>query len=159
MVSERIARYFDDEPLWAGLTYGAHTLACAAAIATIGVYRNENICEHVAALGRVLSDEYRAMADRHPCIGETRNLGLFSAIELVKDRGTREPLVPVLDPKYENHGVVKEIGSYLLERGLTTLLRWNWIFVNPPLTITEDELREGLDIVDGALSIADRSIA
>lgn len=159
MVSDKIARYFDEEPFWAGLTYGAHTLACAAAIATIGVYRDENLVQRAADLGTVLAAEYRAMAERHPSIGETRSVGLFSVIELVKDRTTREPIVPVLDPKYESYGVIKEMGAYLQERGLTTLLRWNWIFVNPPLTITEDQLREGLGIIDDALEIADRSIA
>ena len=141
------------------MLFRSHTLACAAAIATIGVYRGENIPQRAADLGTVLAAEYRAMAERHPSIGETRSLGLFSAIELVKDRKTREPIVPVLDPTYENYGVIKEIGAYLLERGLTTLVRWNWIFVNPPLTITEDQLREGLEIIDGALEIADRAVA
>ena len=159
VVSNAIAAHFDDHPIWFGLTYGAHTLACAAAIATIGVYRDENIPERVTALGNILAEEYEAMSERHPSIGETRNLGLFSVIELVKDKETREPIVPVLDPKYENYGVIKEMGAYVLDRGLSTLMRWNWIFINPPLTISEDQLREGLEIIDGALAIADRAIA
>ena len=158
VVSADIARHFEDEPLWAGLTYGAHTLACAAGVATINVYRDENIPERAAELGQVLAREYAAMAARHPSIGETRSLGLFSAIELVKDRESREPIVPMLDPKYEYHGVMREIGSFLLERGVSTLIRWNSIFVNPPLTIGEDELREGLGAIDEALEIADRAV-
>ena len=159
MVSDEITGHFDEEPFWAGLTYGAHTLACAAAIATIGVYIDEDIPRRAADLGQVLAAEYRSMMERHPSIGETRSIGLFSAIELVKDRQTREPIVPVLDPKYENYGVIKDINAYLLDHGLSTLLRWNWIFVNPPLTITEEQLREGLEIIDGALELADRAIA
>ncbi len=159
VVSNEIAAHFDDHPIWFGLTYGAHTLACAAAIATIGVYRDENIPERVTALGKILAEEYALMSERHPSIGETRNLGLFSVIELVKNKETREPIVPLLDPKYENYGVIKEMGAYVLGRGLSTLMRWNWIFVNPPLTISEDQLREGLEIIDDALAIADRAVA
>ena len=158
VVNDKIAKHFEDETLWMGLTYGAHTLACAAAIATIEVYREEGIPARVTKLGEVLAREYSRMMRKHPSIGETRNIGLFSAIELVKDRQTREPLVPALDPRFENYGPVKEMGAYMLKRGLTTLTRWNWVFVNPPLTITEEQLLEGLDIVDGALEIADRAL-
>ena len=158
VVTDKVAEHFEDETLWMGLTYGAHTLACAAAIATIEVYREEGIPERVTNLGKVLAREYSRMVRKHPSIGETRNIGLFSAIELVKDRQTREPLVPALDPRFENYGPVREMGAYMLKRGLTTLTRWNWVFVNPPLTITEEQLLEGLDIVDGALEIADRAL-
>ena len=118
VVTDEIAQHFEDNPLWAGLTYGAHTLACAAALATIQAYRDEGIPERVAELGETLKDDYAAMAARHPSIGEARSIGLFSALELVRNRDTREPLVPQIDPAFENYGVMKEMFGYMLERGV-----------------------------------------
>ncbi|MDP6719196.1 MAG: aminotransferase class III-fold pyridoxal phosphate-dependent enzyme [Pirellulaceae bacterium] len=158
IVSEEIARHFDGNRLWAGLTYGAHTLACAAALATIQAYRDEGIPERVVELGQILTTEYAAMAERHPSIGEGRSLGLFSALELVKNRETREPIVPQIDPAFEFSGVMRELSTFMLEHGVSTMTRWNWVFINPPLTITEDELRSGLKVLDAALDIADQAI-
>lgn len=159
VVSEEIAYHFEDNPLWAGLTYGAHTLACAAALATIQAYRDEGIPERVVELGETLKAEYAAMAARHPSIGEARSIGLFSALELVRNRETREPLVPQIDPAFESFGVMKDIFAYMLQRGVVTMTRWNWLMVNPPLTITLEELREGLAVVDEALELADQAMA
>ena len=159
VVSDEVAHHFDKHRLWAGLTYGAHTLACAAALATIQAYREEGIPERVVDLGHVLATEYAAMAERHPSIGQPRSLGLFSALALVQNRETREPMVPQIDPTFENSGVMRDLGNFMLEQGVSTLIRWNWIFVNPPLTISEDELRSGLKVLDAALDIADQAIA
>ncbi len=159
VMSEQVARHFDANQFWAGLTYGAHTLACAAALATIQAYRDEGIPERVEAMGEVLRAEFAAMAERHPSIGEARSLGLFSALELVRNRTTREPLVPQIEPAYEFHGVMRRIGAFMLERGVSTMIRWNWIFVNPPLTVSLDELHEGLAVLDEALEIADAEVA
>ena len=109
-------------------------------------------------MGELLKDEYAAMTARHPSIGEARSLGLFSALELVRNRETREPLVPQIDPAFENYGVMKEMFAYMLQRGVVTMTRWNWLMVNPPLTITPEELREGLAVVDEALELADQAM-
>ena len=98
------------------------------------------------------------MAARHPSIGEARSLGLFSVLELVRNRETREPLVPQIDPAFESYGVMRDIGAFMLQRDVITMTRWNWVFVNPPLTITLDELREGLAVVDEALELADQAM-
>ena len=98
------------------------------------------------------------MAERHPSIGEGRSLGLFSALELVKNRETRDPIVPQIDPTFEFSGVMRELSTFMLEHGVSTMTRWNWVFINPPLTITEDELRSGLKVLDAALDIADQAI-
>jgi taurine--2-oxoglutarate transaminase len=158
VVTDEIAHHFEDNPLWAGLTYGAHTLACAAALATIQAYRDEGIPERVVEMGELLKDEYADMSARHPSIGEARSLGLFSALELVRSRETREPLVPQIDPAFENYGVMKEMFAFMLQRGVVTMTRWNWLMVNPPLTITPEELREGLAVVDEALDLADQAM-
>ena len=98
------------------------------------------------------------MAARHPSIGEARSLGLFSVLELVRNRETREPLVPQIDPAFESFGVMKDIFGFSWNADVVTMTRWNWVFVNPPLTITLEELREGLAVVDEALELADQAM-
>ncbi|HEU5088661.1 MAG TPA: aminotransferase class III-fold pyridoxal phosphate-dependent enzyme, partial [Roseiflexaceae bacterium] len=157
MVSEPIAAYFEDNTLYAGLTYNAHPVGCAAAVACINVYREDGLIEQAAQLGKVIKTEFQAMKERHPCIGDARAIGLFSMLELVKDRATREPLTPY-NPRPHELGPMPEFGAYLREQGLFTFVRWNTVFVNPPLCITEEQLREGLAIIDRGLEIVDKAV-
>ena len=94
IVSEKTAKFFDETSIGCGLTYSAHPMGCAAAVATLAEYKNLNIEENVAKVGKVLADIEDGYVDAHPCVGQVRHIGLFSAIELVKDKETREPLVP-----------------------------------------------------------------
>jgi taurine--2-oxoglutarate transaminase len=158
IVSERIAAHFEENPLVAGLTYNAHPVGCAAAVACINVYREDRLIEHAKALGAVLAAELERLKERHPAVGDVRSIGLFSVIELVKNRATREPLVP-FNPRPDQLGPMPAVNAYLREHGLYTMVRWNSVFVNPPLIITEGQLREGLAIIDAALEIADRAVA
>jgi taurine--2-oxoglutarate transaminase len=141
---------------WGGLTNAGHPLACAAAIASLEVYREEGLVENSREMGRRLLDHLRQLEERHLSVGEVRGLGLFAAIELVKDKETREMLVPWAGQ--DTRGVVATLKRALLERGLYTILRWNIIFVAPPLSITEPELQEGLEIIDEVLKIADDTV-
>jgi taurine--2-oxoglutarate transaminase len=145
VISEPIARYFDDTVLLGGLTYGSHPLACAAAVATLQVYEQDRLIENSARLGVVLGQRLEELKKRHPSVGDVRYLGLFSAIELVKDRATKEPQPSA------------PLNTFLREQGLFTFLPSNLIFVTPPLCITEAQLDEGLAIVDRALDIADKA--
>jgi len=145
VVSEPIAQYFDDKMLVGGLTYGSHPLACAAGIATLQVYQEDKLIENSARLGQVLGQRLEEIKARHPSVGDVRYLGLFSAIELVKDRATKEPLPSSV------------VSKFLREQGLFTFLPSNLIFVTPPLCITAAQLDEGLAIIDRALEIADRT--
>ncbi len=145
VVSEPIARYFDDTVLLGGLTYGSHPLACAAAVATLQVYQEDGLIENSARLGAFLGQRLEEIKERHPSVGDVRYLGLFSAIELVKDRATKEPQPSAL------------LNPFLREQGLFTFLPSNLIFVTPPLCITEAQLDEGLAIVDRALDTADKA--
>lgn len=154
MVNEPIAAYFEDHFLSAGLTYHSHAVGCAAAAACIKVYQEDRLIENAATMGVILKAELDAMAQRHPCIGEVRAIGLFSILELVKDRATREPLVPY-NPKPAELGPISRLRAFFMERGLFTLVRWNTVFCNPPLCITEAQLREGLAIIDEGLSLID----
>jgi taurine--2-oxoglutarate transaminase len=157
IVTDEIAQRFEDHPLYAGLTYNSHPVGCAAAVACINVYKEDHLIENAKALGEVLKTELNAMKERHPSVGDARAIGLFSILELVKNRQTREPMTP-FNPKASELGPMAPFGAYLREHGLFTLVRWNTCFVNPPLSITEEQLREGLAIIDAALAITDQAV-
>jgi taurine--2-oxoglutarate transaminase len=148
IVSEPIAAYFDAHVLHTGLTYSAHALACAAGVATIEVYQNENLVERARELGKVLRRGLNDLAEKHPVIGDIRGAGLHHVIELVKNRDTREPLSPFNQPLSEP---MKAAAGQLKQHGLSTLVRWNMIFNTPPLIVTEEQLAEGLAILDRVL--------
>lgn len=157
VVSDKIAAHFEDKVLWLGLTYSAHTLACAAGVATINVYKEDRLIENTRAMAEVLAGEFMRLKDRHPSIGDIRHIGLFAVIELVKDRASKEPLAP-WNAKPSEMGVMAKVGPTLMEHGLYTFVKWNWIFVVPPLCITEEELKEGMAIIDDALKITDEAV-
>jgi taurine--2-oxoglutarate transaminase len=149
-----VASYFDDHVFWGGLTYNSHPLGCAAALATIRAYEEDDMVGNSARLGAVLARQHRRLQERHPCVGAVRSIGLFGAIELVRDRKTLEPLAPFNGTSPE----MQAINRALLDAGLYTFVRWNTIMTNPPLCITEAELDEGFEILDGALEIGDRAL-
>jgi taurine--2-oxoglutarate transaminase len=153
VVTEQIGKFFDDHVLHGGLTYSSHALACAAGVATIEVYRNENLVDRSRELGKVLRRGLTDLAEKHPVIGDIRGTGLHHVIELVKNRETREPMSPFNKPFSDP---MKQTVKTLKENGLTTLVRWNLIFNTPPLIITEEQIQEGLQILDHALSVLDQ---
>lgn len=152
IVSEQIADHFEDKMLYAGLTYSSHPVSCAAASACIDVYKDENLIENTVAMEPVMEREMKGLMERHPSVGEYRGLGLFYVIEVVKNRETREPMTP-------QSGLLNEpmakLAGYLKQRGMSTFVRWNWIFAVPPLCITEEQIKEGMQIIDEALEITD----
>jgi taurine--2-oxoglutarate transaminase len=149
IVSEEIARFFDDKYLYAGLTYSGHALACAAGIATIQVYEEDGLIENAVTVGRYLGGCLEDLKLRHISVGDVRYIGLFSAIELVKSRAAKE-LMPA--------AVMNQVGAYLRQNGLFTFIFHNVLFVVPPLCITVEQLDEGLRIIDQALAIADQVV-
>lgn len=153
-VSKDISDHFDKDMLFCGLTYNAHPLACSTAIATLEVYKQEGLIDRARVLGEGLMKELEAMKSKHPSVGDVRGIGLFTVIELVKDRKTREALVP-WNASGPDLQVNKEVSKRLIEGGVYTFVRWNWIFVVPPLVITEEELKEGLEVIDGVLNYTD----
>jgi len=158
MVTDTIAEYFEDHPLYAGLTYNAHSVGCAAGVACINVYKEDKLIENARAMGEVLKVELNKLKDKHPSIGDVRSIGLFSLAELVKNPATREPLTPY-NPKPDQLGPMPAFNAFLRENGLFTFARWNTFFINPPLSITEEQLREGLAIIDRGLDIVDKAVA
>ena len=150
-ISEPIADWVRDKYFAGGLSYSGHPLACAAGVASIEAIREEGIVENAAKMGEVLGDGLAALADKHESIGEVRGLGLFYGLELVKDRGTREPLVP-FNASGEAFAPMAKIAKAASERGLYLMTHWNVIIVAPPLTITREELDEGLEKLDESLA-------
>jgi taurine--2-oxoglutarate transaminase len=157
VVSEPIAAYLEEHTLWAGLTYSGHPLCCAAGVAAIKVYREEGLIENSKVMGRLLLEELKTLKARHPSVGDVRGIGLFCAIELVKERPTKTPLTPPRQGPYEAGGM-DPIKKALSEGGVHTFIRPNLIAIAPPLCITEQQLREGLQVVDKALDVADSLI-
>jgi taurine--2-oxoglutarate transaminase len=131
--------------LYMGLTYYGHPLSCAAGIATLQVYHDEDLVGNSQRLGKVLAAELGRMKERHAAIGDVRCIGLFSTIELVKDRATGEPM---------DAATMNAIKSRLLADGLTTFVNRNMVFACPPLVINQDELHTGLGIIDRAIAAA-----
>jgi taurine--2-oxoglutarate transaminase len=146
-----IADFFQTRPLPTGLTYGSHPLACAAALATLDVYEQDDLIGNARRLGLVMRELLADLHERHPRVGAVRSIGLFGAVELVKDKRTLEPLAPFNGSSPE----MAALGRQLRENGLYTMVRWNTFFTNPPLCITEAELREGFQIIDRTLSAVD----
>ncbi len=151
-VSKEIAAYFDDNLLSCGLTYSGHPLACAAGVACVNYYEEANILENVNKVGKVLGEKLEEFKEKYKCVGDVRYIGLFSAIELVKDKKTKEPMVPYgKDPD----GIMGKIIGLLKERKFMTYSHENMILIAPPLIITEEQLVEELAKMDEVLKIVD----
>ncbi|MFV0529407.1 MAG: aminotransferase class III-fold pyridoxal phosphate-dependent enzyme [Lachnospiraceae bacterium] len=153
VVSKEIAAYFDDHLLSCGLTYSGHPLACAAGLACIEFYHTSNILEKVAETGALLGELLEALKEKHACVGDVRYIGLFSAIELVKDKDTKEALVPY---GRDTEEVMGKIIGLLKERKFMTYSPENMILIAPPLIITKEQMSEEMQKVDEVLTIVDR---
>ena len=155
VINDEIAATFDNRPYPGGLTYSGHPLACAAAVATMDAMRDERIVENAAHIGEtVLGPGLHELMQRHPCIGEVRGMGVFWAIELVLDRASKEPLGPVNGP----NPLITELVDACKQRGLLPFSNANRIHVVPPCTVSAEEARAGLEILDQALTVADARI-
>ena len=156
IMSAAISATFANRPYPGGLTYSGHPLACAAAVACIGIYRDEDLIARARRLGdEVIAPALRAMQEKHPSVGDVRGLGMFWAIELVRDRNTREPLVP-FNASGAADAPMAEFAAACKRQGLWPFVVSNRLHVVPPLVIDEPLLRDGLAIIDEALHVADR---
>ncbi len=154
-INDRIANFFGKRAYPGGLTYSGHPMAAAAAVATITAMTDEQMIEHAAHLGtEILGPRLQDMAARHPSIGEVRGRGVMWAIELVRDRDTKEPLAPYGGTS----PAMTELVGYLKGRGVLPFTNFNRVHVVPPCNIDESDLNEGLDILDDALNVADRHV-
>jgi taurine--2-oxoglutarate transaminase len=149
-----LAERFRERAFSSGLTYSAHPLACATAIAAIGVLEEDKLIPRAKQMGVVMKSLLEDLAARHPCVGAVRSIGLFGNVELVRNRTSREPLAPFGGSSTE----MAALGKFFRANGLFTFIRWNSFFTNPPLTIAETEMREGFAIIDRGLAEVDRAI-
>jgi taurine--2-oxoglutarate transaminase len=150
-----IAEHFQKNMFYGGLTYNSHPLACAAALATISVYEEDKLIDNARRMGELMRSLMEDLQARHPSVGATRNIGLFGIFELIRNRETREPLAPFNSTAPE----MQALSKFFREQGLYTFLRWNTFFTNPPLCITEAELREAFSIIDRGLEITDQAVS
>jgi taurine--2-oxoglutarate transaminase len=152
IIKDAIAHTFDERVYPGGLTYSGHPLACAAAVATINLMRDEGIVENAARIGReVLGPGLADLAARHPSIGEARGLGVFWALDLVKNRTTKEPLAPYGGTS----PAMNELVAACKARGLLPFTNYHRLHVVPPCTVSDADAKEGLAMLDEALSVAD----
>ena len=149
-----IAEFFDSKMYFGGLTYSSHPVSLAAALATIEVYEEDGLIGNAARLGPVMRRHHEALAAKHPSVGAYRNIGLFGILDLVR---SREPFTP-LTPFNGTSDEMKAIAKYLRDHHLYTMIANNSIHTNPPLCITEEQLGEAFEIIDGALGIADQAV-
>jgi taurine--2-oxoglutarate transaminase len=154
VVSEKLRPWLDEHEFASGLTACGHPLACAAGVATIETMRDERLVENAAAMGEHLGDGLRELADDHPSVGEVRGLGLLWGLELVRDRETREPLVPY-GAKGEAAAPVAALRRAALDRGLHLYPHGSMLLVAPPLVVGREEVETGLGLLDGVLAVAD----
>ncbi len=155
IIGRAVADSFRTRPFPGGLTYSGHVLACASAVASIEIFKEEGIVEHARMLGTdVIGPGLRALQDRHPSVGDVRGLGVFWAIELVRDRATREPLVPYNASGPANEPMAR-FAAACKQRGLWPFVHFNRTHVAPPCTASVEEVRQGLAILDEALAVAD----
>jgi taurine---2-oxoglutarate transaminase len=149
-----IADQFKDKVFYGGLTYNSHPLACAAALASIQVYEDDKLIENARTMGRLMSDLMTDLELRHPSVGAARSIGLFGLIEIVRDRSKKTPMAPFNGTSEEMQALAK----FFRQEGLYTFVRWHTFFTNPPLCITEPELRDAFAIIDRGLEITDKAV-
>jgi taurine--2-oxoglutarate transaminase len=137
-----------------GLTYSAHAVACAAGVEVLNIYEDENLLENAREMGKYVDQQVAELAKKHPSIGDFRNTGLLGCIELVKNRQTKEPMAP-FNAKPNEMAIMNQVAAKIKDLGMYTFVRWNYIFVAPPLCVTKEQIDEGLAIISEAISIAD----
>jgi taurine--2-oxoglutarate transaminase len=149
-----IAQHFQDKVFYGGLTYNSHPMGCAAALATIRVYEEDGLIDNAKKIGAIMNQLGKEMQAKHPSVGDYRSIGLFGIFELIRNRKTKQPMAPFNGASEE----MAALGKFFREQGLYTLVRWNTFFTNPPLCITEQQLREAFTIIDRGLEITDKAV-
>ncbi len=158
IIKEELINKFNDKPLPLGLTYSGHAVACAAAVEVLKIYEDENLISNAASMGNYMKQQVEKLKEKHPSIGDYRTTGLLGCIELVKNRKTKEPMAP-WNATADEMVVMNKVNAKLLELGLFTFVRWNYIFTAPPLCINKDEMDEALEIVSKAIAVADEFVS
>ncbi len=157
MVTDQIASKYDNAMLPLGLTYSAHPVCCAAALETLKICEDEKLIDNTVAMGKYVDEQVELLKQKHPSIGDWRNTGLLGCLELVKNRESKEPMAPY-NAKPDEMAVMNKVAAKIKELGMYTFVRWNYVFIAPPLCVTKEQIDEGLSIISQALTIADQSV-
>ena len=153
-MNQRVAEHFEKNVFYGGLTYSAHPMSLAAGVANLRVLKEDRLVEHAQAMGRVLAELLEDMKAEHKSVGDVRSIGLFGCLELVKDRRTKEPMAP-----YTGGGAeMTKLGAFLKEKGIYAFTWRNLLHTNPPLIVTEAQLREVFEVINEALTITDEAV-
>jgi taurine--2-oxoglutarate transaminase len=159
IVTPEIADYFEDNMLCHGHTYAGHPVACAAGVAAIETYKQENLIERASETGAYLGRRLEELAESHPSVGDTRGVGLFRGIELTKREGERVPFGHRSDKVSKGTTVVDDVAARAADNGVYVANMINTLIVAPPLTIGEDDIDEAVRALDDALTVADAAMA
>jgi taurine---2-oxoglutarate transaminase len=157
MVSDKISSKYDDMVLPIGLTYSAHPVSCAAALETLKIYEDDHLIANAVVMGNYIDSKVEELKKKHASIGDWRNKGLLGCLELVKNRITKEPMAP-FNAKPDEMIIMNKVAAKIRELGMYTFIRWNYVFIAPPLCISKAEVDEGLAIISEAIKIADEYI-
>jgi taurine---2-oxoglutarate transaminase len=153
-ISDKVADFFNDKVFYGGLTYSAHPMSLAAAVAVMKVMKSDDIVGNSKRVGKVMASLLDDLKAEHPSVGDVRSIGLFGCVELVKNRQTKEPMGPYVGASPE----MVKLGAYLKDKGVYNFTWRNILHTNPPLTVTEAELREVFEIINQALEITDQAV-
>jgi taurine--2-oxoglutarate transaminase len=153
-MSEKIYDYFRKNVFYGGLTYSAHPMSLAAAVANLAVLKEDDLVGNSKRMGKIMAGLMDGLQAKHPSVGEVRNIGLFGAIELVKNRQTKEPMAPYAGSSPE----MAKLGVFLKDHGVYAFTWRNLLHTNPPLCTTEAQLREVFEIIDASLAITDEVV-
>ncbi len=153
-INEKIYDYFTDKVFYGGLTYSAHPMSLAAAVANMRVLKEDDLVGNSKRMGQVMAGLMDDLKAEHPSVGDVRNIGLFGVIELVKNRQTKEPMAPYVGSSPE----MTKLGAHLKDKGVYNFTWRNMLHTNPPLCVTEAELREVFEVINQALEITDQSV-
>jgi taurine--2-oxoglutarate transaminase len=152
-MSEKISAHFGDNVFYGGLTYNAHPMCLAAGKAVLEVLEQDDLVGNSERMGKVMAELLAGLKEKHPSVGDVRSLGLFGGLELVKNRATKEMMAPYNGTSEP----MNQLGAFLKEQGVSTMIHWNKVFTTPPLIINQQQLNETFAILDQALEITDRA--
>ncbi|MBI3762273.1 MAG: aminotransferase class III-fold pyridoxal phosphate-dependent enzyme, partial [Chloroflexi bacterium] len=153
-ISGKIYDFFRDKVFYGGLTYSAHPMSLAAAVANLRVLKDDDLVGNSKRMGKVMAGLMDDLKAEHPSVGDVRNIGVFGVIELVKNRKTREPMAPYVGPSPE----MAKLGAFFKDNGVYAFTWRNMLHTNPPLSVTEAELREVFEIINKALAVTDEAV-